>query len=86
MDPVVQIVLDNNYEDFGFPVYRVNYDDEEKWQRWYEKFDELLDSSLEQSAGGEAIMNRLLMYRIEDEELNHMPFEAVKEYVSHLAR
>jgi HSP90 family molecular chaperone len=79
VDPVVQIVLENQYEDFGFPLYRVNYDDEEEWARWYEQFDKLLDISLEEAAGGKAIMDRLITYKVEDSELNHMPFQAVQE-------
>jgi hypothetical protein len=79
VDPVVHIVLDNQYGDFGFAVYRMDYDDEGKWLRWYEQFDKLLDASLEQSAGGEKIMDRLIMYKVEDEELNHLPFRAASE-------
>jgi hypothetical protein len=79
VDPVVQIVLDNQYEDFGFAVYRMDYDDEAKWLRWYEQFDKLLDASLEQSAGGEKIMDRLIIYEVEDHELNHLPFRAASE-------
>lgn len=79
VDPVVQIVLENHYEDFGFPLYRIDYDDEDKWLRWYEQFDKLLDASLEDAAGGKAIMDRLIVYKVEDSELNHMPFQAVQE-------
>jgi hypothetical protein len=88
IDPVVQIILQNQYEDFGFPIYRVNYDDEEKWTRWYEKFDQLLGTSLEEVAGGERIKERLILYKVEDSELNHMPFQAVHESAisSHLSR
>jgi hypothetical protein len=81
VDPVVQIVLQNQYEDFGFPIYRVNYDDEGKWARWYEKFGELLETSLEGVSGGERIKDRLILYKVEDSELNHMPFQAVQEWV-----
>lgn len=81
VDPVVQIVLQNQYEDFGFPIYRVNYDDEEKWVRWYEKFGELLETSLEEASGGEWIKERLILYKVEDSELDHMPFQAVQELV-----
>jgi len=81
VDPVVQIVLQNQYEDFGFPIYRVNYDDEGKWARWYEKFGELLETSLEEASGGERIKERLILYKVEDSELNHMPFQAVQEWV-----
>lgn len=79
LDPVVQIVLRNQYEDFGFPVYRVNYDDEGMWARWYEGFEELLEASLERASGGERIKDRLILYRVEDEQLHHMPFRAVQE-------
>jgi hypothetical protein len=79
VDPVVQIVLQNQYEDFGFPIYRVNYNDEEKWAKWYEKFEQLLETSLEEAAGGEKIKERLILYKVEDSELNHMPFQAVQE-------
>ena len=79
VDPVVQIVLENQYEDFGFPIYRVNYDDEQKWAKWYERFDKLLETSLEEAAGGEKIKDRLIVYKVEDSELNHMPFQAVQE-------
>jgi hypothetical protein len=82
VDPVVQIILQYQYEDFGFPLYRVNYDDEEKWARWYEAFNKLLDSSLEEASGGKAIMDRLVTYKVEDSELNHMSFQAVQELVS----
>lgn len=81
VDPVVQIVLQNQYEDFGFPIYRVNYDDEEKWARWYERFAELLETSLEDVSGGERIKERLILYKVEDSELDHMPFQAVQELV-----
>jgi len=83
VDPVVQVVLQYQYEDFGFPLYRVNYDDEERWARWYEGFNKLLDRSLEEASGGKAIMDRLITYKVEDSELNHMPFQAVQEYFSH---
>jgi hypothetical protein len=79
VDPVVQIVLDNQYEDFGFPIYRVNYDDEGKWATWYEQFENLLETSLEEASGGEKIKERLILYKVEDSELNHLPFQAVQE-------
>lgn len=79
VDPVVQIVLENQYEDFGFPIYRLNYDDEKKWARWYEQFDKLLETSLEEASGGERIKERLILYKVEDSELDHLPFQAVQE-------
>lgn len=79
VDPVVQIVLENQYEDFGFPIYRVNYDDEEKWARWHGQFEKLLEISLEEASGGERIKDRLILYKVEDSELNRMPFRAVQE-------
>lgn len=79
VDPVVQVVLREQYEDFGFPIYRVNYDDEEKWTRWYEKFGEVLEASLEGASGGERIKERLILYKVEDSELDHVPFQAVQE-------
>lgn len=79
VDPVVQIVLEKQYEEFGFVIYRANYDDEAKWLRWYEKFDELFDASLEAASGGSKVMDRLITYPVEDEELNHLPFLALHE-------
>ena len=79
IDPVVQIVLETQYEDFGFPIYRVNYDEEEKWAKWYEQFENLLETSLEEASGGEKIKEMLILYKVEDSELNHMPFQAVQE-------
>ena len=57
----------------------MNYDDEEKWARWYEKFGESLETSLEQASGGERIKERLILCKVEDSELNRMPFQAVQE-------
>ena len=80
IDPVVQIVLSNQYEDFGFPVYRVNYANETQWATWYERFDELLEASLEEAAGGERIKERHIIYKVEDSEmLDRKPFRAVQE-------
>lgn len=79
VDPVVQIVLEKQYDEFGFVIYRANYDDEAKWLRWYENFDQLFDASLEAASGGSKVMDRLITYPVEDEELNHLPFLALRE-------
>jgi len=80
VDPVVQIVLENQYEDFGFPLYRVDYDDEEKYATWYDRFEELLRASLEEVSGGAAIEDRMIVYQVEYTELDHLSsFQAVQQ-------
>lgn len=79
LDPVVEIVYENIYSEFGFVLYRANYDDDDKWLRWNQGFDKIFDASLERASGGEEIMDKLIVYPVEDEELNHLPFLALAE-------
>jgi hypothetical protein len=68
-DPVVQVVEDAGYEDFGFMIVRLDYSDEDAWTRWSETFDRPVDRSLAESAGGERIMDKLLLPLVEDVQL-----------------
>ena len=69
IDPVVQVVEEAGYDDFGFMVVRLYYSDEDAWQRWSETFDVPVDRSLAESAGGERIMDKLVIPMVEDAQL-----------------
>lgn len=68
-DPVVQVVEDAGYEDFGFVVVRLDYSNQDAWARWSETFDGPADRSLAESVGGERIMDKLLFSLVEDAQL-----------------
>jgi len=68
-DAVVQVVEDEGYEDFGFMVVRLDYSDQDAWERWTDTFDVPIDRSLAQSLGGERIMDKFLLGMVEDAKL-----------------
>lgn len=36
---MVQVVQEAGYEDFGYVIVRLDYSDEDTWQRWQAAFD-----------------------------------------------
>jgi hypothetical protein len=68
-DAVVQVVEDEGYEDFGFMVVRLDYSEQDAWERWTDTFGEPIDRSLAQSLGGERIMDKFLLGMVEDAQL-----------------
>lgn len=69
IDPVVQVVEEEGYEDFGFVIVRLDYSDQDAWALWSETFDGPVDRSLERSMGGERIMDKLFFSLVEDAQL-----------------
>lgn len=81
-DPVVQVVEEAGYEEFGFMVARLDYSDEDAWARWCETFDVPVDLSLAESVGGERITDKLVLPLVEDVQLEGTGWHGVVRCVT----
>lgn len=67
VDPFVELVRREGWDDFGFVLYRAGYEDNESWQQWVKAFGELLDRSISESKGGDSVTDKCLIPLIEGE-------------------
>jgi hypothetical protein len=81
-DPVVQVVEDAGYEEFGFMVVRLDYSDQDAWVRWSESFDVPVDRSLAESVGGERITDKLVLPLVEDAQFEGTGWHGAVRYVT----
>lgn len=81
VDAVVQVVEQAGYDDFGFAIVRLDYTDEEEWERWKNIFDTVQDQSVDECLGGAKIKDKLLTMFVEDEELQGTGWHGAVRYV-----
>ncbi|KAG9563621.1 hypothetical protein KCU71_g6667, partial [Aureobasidium melanogenum] len=84
VDAVVQVVEEAGYDDFGFAIVRLDYTDEEEWERWKGIFDTVQDQSVDECLGGAKIKDKLLTMFVEDEELQGTGWHGAVSYFSDL--
>jgi hypothetical protein len=82
VDAVVQVVKEAGYDDFGFPIVRLDYSDEDAWERWKAAFDVLVDQSVDDCLGGDKVKNKLLTMFVEDEHLQGTGWDGAVTYVT----
>ncbi|KAG9516552.1 hypothetical protein KCV07_g6719, partial [Aureobasidium melanogenum] len=84
VNAVVQVVEEAGYDDFGFAIVRLDYTDEEEWERWKGIFDTVQDQSVDECLGGAKIKDKLLTMFVEDEELQGTGWHGAVSYFSDL--
>lgn len=77
VDPYVQVVEESEYAEFGYMCFRTFYEDEEKWERWQEKFDVALEGGLVGCRGQERVAERLFVKLVDDDDLAGVGFSDV---------
>ncbi|KAK6000002.1 hypothetical protein QM012_003990 [Aureobasidium pullulans] len=80
VDPVVQVVQESGYDDFGYVVVRLDYSDEDAWTRYNTALHQYLDQSLEESEGGGSIADKFLIMNVEDEDLDGTGWHGAVSY------
>ncbi|CAI7589812.1 unnamed protein product [Penicillium crustosum] len=78
-DAVVQVVEENGFDDFGFITFRTDYSDYKRWDKWDAEYDRRTYLSIERSAGGQKIMDKCLMPRFEDPELQGATHQQIQQ-------
>ena len=81
VDAVVQVVQEAGYHDFGFVIVRLDYCDEDTWQRWQAAFDGVQDPSVDDCLGGDMIKDKLLTMFVEDDYLHGTGWHGAVRYV-----
>ncbi|CAD0110492.1 unnamed protein product [Aureobasidium uvarum] len=84
LDAVVQVVEEAGYHDFGFAIVRLDYTDEQEWERWKGCFDIVQDQTVDDSLGGAKIKDKLLTMFVEDQELQGTGWHGAVSYFSDL--
>lgn len=75
VDAVVQAVESAGYDQFGFTISRMNYDDDEEWEKWANAVDELVQRTVATYQGGSRIVDKVTIFTAEDrEELENQDF------------
>lgn len=67
-DAVVQVVEDGNYDTFGFTLARMDYSDDEEWEKYVQEADELIQRTLANYEGGERIVDKVMLLIADDRE------------------
>lgn len=67
-DAVVQIVEDRNYDIFGFTVVRMDYRDDEAWEKWADAVDESIERAVADCEGGQRIVEKVYLAIADDQE------------------
>lgn len=78
----VQVVEQNNWDDFGFVLFCTSYGDDEKFEKWETEYDVLLQASMDQCTGGgvERVREQLMTLFVVDEALDGLPFASIPRY------
>lgn len=79
VDPLVQTVERMGFDDFGYIFFRTDYSDDQRWEQWNEQFDEKLEASLAEAAGGERIKDKLLMPMYVNPDLEGASFQQIQQ-------
>lgn len=65
----MRLVEQGGYDEFGFWIVRLDYSDEDAWERWSDLIDDPIDHDLAKCLGGERLLDKLQLPRVEDEDL-----------------
>ncbi|OBT76557.1 hypothetical protein VF21_05372 [Pseudogymnoascus sp. 05NY08] len=73
--PLVKIVEEAGYEEFGFVMVRTDFTSESRWERFVERWDELLDMQFDNAlpeTGLQRIQGKLVTKMMDDEVVSDM--------------
>lgn len=82
--PLVKIVEEAGYEDFGFVMVRTEFTSESRWERFVERWNELLDMQFDNAlpeTGLQRIQGKLVTKMMDDEVVSGMGPQSVALYV-----
>lgn len=80
VDPVVQVVEEAGGADFGFCIFRADdYSSQERWEKWTEECNKIMDASLAKASGGERIKDKLLISLVDNKELKDASLPQINE-------
>lgn len=82
--PLVALVEDKAFESFGFYLFRVDYEDEERWNLFLKEYDVVLQSyiaSASESSGLARIRDKFEIIVVEDEVLDGVGNASVARFV-----
>lgn len=82
--PLVKIVEEAGYEEFGFVMVRTDFTSESRWERFVDRWDELLDTQFDNAlpeTGLQRIQGNLVTKMMDDEVLSEMGPQNVALYV-----
>ncbi|PSK60599.1 hypothetical protein B9Z65_749 [Elsinoe australis] len=68
--PVVRLVESKGWDDFGFMLFRMDYSDDARWERFMEVYDQMLESSMDEAEAGsgiERIRDKLFTKFVDDD-------------------
>lgn len=65
---MVQVVERAGWDDFGFILFQADYSSEERWERWVEGFNRIIDKSWAKVSGGNKLEDKLLTQLADFEE------------------
>jgi hypothetical protein len=68
--PLVRLVEDKSFEKFGFYLFRVDYEDEDRWERFVNEYEVILYQEIlaaAESTGLHRIKDKFEMVIVEDE-------------------
>ncbi|KAF2154795.1 hypothetical protein K461DRAFT_102381 [Myriangium duriaei CBS 260.36] len=71
--PLAQLLERKGWSDFGFMLFRMDYNDDDRWDRFSEEYEKLLDSGIDNSEAGsdkEKINDKLFMKIVDDDIVN----------------
>ncbi|GAM89380.1 hypothetical protein ANO11243_074170 [Dothideomycetidae sp. 11243] len=70
---LVQLLQRKEWDDYGFVMFRMAYNDEARWEQFSARFDEILDGRLDngdQDGGLEKIKDKMLTRIVDDDLIN----------------
>jgi hypothetical protein len=83
--PLVKVVEDAGYEDFGFLLFRTDFTSESRWERFLAEWNALIDRRLDDAlpeTGLQRIKERVFVKIVDDECMSGMGAGEVALYVS----
>lgn len=66
---MVQVVEAGGYDAFGFTVARMDYSDDEAWEKWADAVDQMVQRTIALYQGGERIVDKVMISTAEDREM-----------------
>lgn len=67
--PLAQVVLGQYYPDFGFNVFRADYDDDDAWIKWHTAVTGLIDEEVVKQIGGERLDGKAVFALVDHDDL-----------------
>lgn len=82
--PVVRLVESKGWDDFGFMLFRMDYSDDARWERFMEVYDQMLESSMDEAEAGsgiERIRDKLFTKFVDDDIVDGSGVVGVARFV-----